>query len=167
MNYRQMSPRRRPTAETPIAAFRMPLSFTSHPAWTKATHYFEIEMEVIMQTVATTVSLGDQGLRLDAPGRSDYFNYYWLRDKCTSSFDPDLRERTFDITALSDAARAKDTFVEDGDLVIHWRQEYHRTRFALEWLFAFKGRGGRTDPADLPRKLWRAGHSDHFPRFRQ
>jgi len=125
-------------------------------------------MEVLgMQTNLSHVTLKESGLMLVSGQNEAYFNYYWLRDNCRSSFDPDLRERTFDITTLHHAPVAKAAWVDDGELIIDWKNEDHQSRFSIEWLYAFKDRGKRHDPADLPRKLWRAGKGDAFSRFRQ
>lgn len=54
-----------------------------------------------MQAVAPLVRLRDKGLDITLPdGRTSYFNYYWLRDNCPTSFDSVTRERTFDIFHL-------------------------------------------------------------------
>ncbi len=120
-----------------------------------------------MSNTNGAVALKDQGLVLHTGGQDVYFNYYWLRDNCTSSFDPELRERTFDITSLTQAPQARSAEVEDNDLIVDWLGEDHQSRYSIDWLMGFQTRGGRDDPAVLPKKLWRAGHSDSFPRFSQ
>src|SRR3546814_17904618 len=46
----------------------------------------------------TGITLGEQGLELPLPdGTCGYFNYYWLRDNCATSFDRATRERTYSI----------------------------------------------------------------------
>ena len=60
-------------------------------------------MNVMTQTTEPAVSLGEKGLTLPISDRSAYFNYYWLRDNCPSSFSSATRERGFDIFHL-DAA---------------------------------------------------------------
>ena len=59
-----------------------------------------------MHVATGAVILADKGLHLPlSEGRQAYFNYYWLRDNCPSSFESKTRERSFDIFHLSDAPR--------------------------------------------------------------
>src|SRR3546814_2523614 len=49
-------------------------------------------------TAPGDILLGETGLELPLAGGSRaYFNYYWLRDNCPTSFDRETRERTYDI----------------------------------------------------------------------
>src|SRR3546814_12647403 len=49
-------------------------------------------------TAPGDILLGETGLELPLAGGSRaYFNYYWLRDHCPTSFDRETRERTYDI----------------------------------------------------------------------
>jgi gamma-butyrobetaine dioxygenase len=44
------------------------------------------------------VVVEDNGLTVKLPEAGPaYFNAWWLRDNCPTSFDPETRERTFDI----------------------------------------------------------------------
>ena len=43
--------------------------------------------------MSDTIALAERGLTLRIAGRDTYFNYYWLRDACTSCIDPQTRER--------------------------------------------------------------------------
>lgn len=101
---------------------------------------------------------------MDVPlldGTSAYFNYYWLRDNCPTSFDRQTRERVFDVFHLNDAPRPKSARIADGALDIVWSDE-HRTSHKLDWLASYGKAMPRPDPASLPRRAW---YSDHYPRI--
>jgi gamma-butyrobetaine dioxygenase len=112
-----------------------------------------------MATLAETLSLLDTGLDVVLEdGAPHYFNYYWLRDNCATSFDPETRERTYDIFAETAPPRPATAEVREGALEIEWADSGHRSTYPLAWLAA-QGRP-RPDPAVLPRRHWR---SDHYP----
>jgi len=106
------------------------------------------------------VSLGDTGLTVPLAQGPRYFNYYWLRDNCPSSFNAETRERTFDIFQLGPPPRARAAHLEADALVIDWADEDHVTRMPVTWLETYAEGGRRPDPADLPRKAW---FGDHYP----
>lgn len=113
-----------------------------------------------MATVAAGegIRLADKGLELVLPDRgATYFNYYWLRDNCSTSFDPQTRERVFDIFHLAAPPTPRTARVEAAALVIEWAGENHVSTYPLDWLESC-ARGRRFDPADLPRKPWYADH---------
>jgi gamma-butyrobetaine dioxygenase len=100
---------------------------------------------------------------IDVPlldGTIAYFNNYWLRDNCPTSFDSQTRERTFDIFHEAEAPRPAAAKIEDGTLHIEWAGSGHTTRHALEFLANYAKGERRFDPADLPRRAW---YSDHYP----
>jgi gamma-butyrobetaine dioxygenase len=107
------------------------------------------------------------GLTVQLDGKSAYFNYYWLRDNCPSSFDAGTRERSFDIFHLDAAPRAASAEVDGDALAITWAGEDHLTRMPLSWLRAYAGATPRPDPADLPRRAWYGDHYPDVPRFSQ
>lgn len=119
-------------------------------------------MNVMTQAgVSGAVVLGENGLTLPlSGGNSGYFNYYWLRDNCPSSFNAQTRERTFDIFHLEAAPCAEAARIEGEALVIDWAGEEHVTRMPLAWLEAYAAGTRRADPADLPRRAW---YGDHYP----
>ncbi|APO87396.1 MULTISPECIES: TauD/TfdA family dioxygenase [unclassified Marivivens] len=119
-------------------------------------------------TAPHVTEVGDKGLHITlSDGGSHYFNYYWLRDNCPSSFSSVTRERSFDIFHL-DAAPRPNSAVVDGDaLVIDWAGEDHVTRMPLDWLDTYKVAKPRPDPADLPRVAWYSDHYPTVPRFSQ
>lgn len=107
------------------------------------------------------VQLEEQGLSLCADGISSmYFNYYWLRDNCPSSFDSETRERTFDVFHLTAPPRPAAARIDGSDLVIDWQGEDHRSHYPLVMLAAYASGTPRHDPADLPRRPW---YADHYP----
>ncbi|WP_153768738.1 TauD/TfdA family dioxygenase [Labrenzia sp. CE80] len=108
-----------------------------------------------------SVMLEDTGLSLQlADGSPAYFNYYWLRDNCPSSFDRQTRERTFDIFHSQTAPKPSAVKVEEQSLVVDWEGEAHQSRYPLDMLATYAYGERRPDPADLPRKPW---YSDHYP----
>jgi gamma-butyrobetaine dioxygenase len=117
--------------------------------------------------LAGGVTLGGQGLEVPlADGTRGYFNYYWLRDNCPSSFDSETRERTFDI--FQDIEPQPASARLDGEaLEIVWQGSGHVTRHRLDWLAPYAKGTPRHDPADLPRRLWYADHYPKIARFSQ
>lgn len=114
---------------------------------------------------AYSVILEEAGLRVTLPENHDsYFNYFWLRDNCETSFDRETRERTFDIFHLGEAPRPQSAWVENGALFVDWRGENHRSRYSLEFLAAYGQGLPRPDPADLPKRPWFADHYAHMTR---
>lgn len=113
------------------------------------------------------VRLADKGLYVPLSFGTAYFNYHWLRDACPSTIDPQTRERVFDVTALPAPPAATDARLSGDTLEIDWADEDHVTRLPLSRLETFAANGGKPDPADLPRKLWYAGHDAAFRRIPQ
>ena len=119
-------------------------------------------------TAPHVTEIGDKGLHIIlSDGGSHYFNYYWLRDNCPSSFSSVTRERSFDIFHLDTAPRPNSAAVDGDALVIDWAGEDHLTRMPLDWLEAYKVAKPRHDPADLPRVAWYSDHYPTVPRFSQ
>lgn len=117
------------------------------------------------------IVLGEQGLELPLPdGSRAYFNYYWLRDNCPTSFDRETRERVYDVfqdvEPLPASARL-DGAEADRVLEIVWRESGHVTRHRLDWLAPYASGLPRPDPAELPRRLWYADHYPKIARFPQ
>lgn len=114
------------------------------------------------------ISLGDKGISVQlTDGRRRYFNNYWLRDNCPSSFNSQTRERTFDIFHLDQPPRPFSAALEGGELVIRWADEDHTSRYPVVMLEQYADGIRRFDPADLPRKAWYADHYADVARFRQ
>jgi len=107
------------------------------------------------------VALEDNGLTLALPdGSRPYFNVWWLRDNCPTSFDAETRERTFDIFHHGATPRPAEARLDGGALVIRWAGEDHVSRYPLDMLAAYAAGAPRPDPADPPRRPWFA---DHYP----
>jgi gamma-butyrobetaine dioxygenase len=112
------------------------------------------------------VILQDKGLRVSLPsGTMAYFNSYWLRDNCPTSFNASTRERSFDIFHLETAPKPKAARIEGAHLVIDWEGEDHVSRLPLDWLETYAKPGPRPDPADLPRVAWYGDHYADVARF--
>jgi gamma-butyrobetaine dioxygenase len=117
---------------------------------------------------AAPVTLTDTGLELALPGgKSAYFNNYWLRDNCPTSFDSQTRERVFDIFHLDTAPRPRRAEVVGDVLEIAWDGENHTSRYPLRWLADYAEGKRRHDPSDLPRRAWYADHYPEVARFPQ
>jgi gamma-butyrobetaine dioxygenase len=113
--------------------------------------------------ISLTQSLKIKDNGIDVPlldGTSAYFNNYWLRDNCPTSFDSQTRERTFDIFHEAEAPKPASARIEDEALHIEWAGSGHKTRHALAFLAQYAHGTPRKDPADLPRRAW---YSDHYP----
>ncbi|MFM5917770.1 MAG: TauD/TfdA family dioxygenase [Novosphingobium sp.] len=118
------------------------------------------EAKAAAMTANDGVTVGDRGLELVLPGAGkSYFNHYWLRDNCSSSFDPETRERVFDIFHLDAPPRPRRAQIVGGELEVVWDGENHVSHYPLDWLEACVA-GPRSDPADLVRQPW---YGDHFP----
>lgn len=116
-------------------------------------------MNVIARNPASVI-LSETGLTVPLSGGDRYFNHYWLRDNCPTSFSPVTRERSFDIFHLPEPPKAKAAWIEGDVLVIEWAGEAHVTRMPMAWLEAYGTGARRPDPADLPRRAW---YGDHYP----
>ncbi|MBX9457737.1 MAG: TauD/TfdA family dioxygenase [Rhizobium sp.] len=112
-------------------------------------------------SLSHVVRLTDNGMHVPLlDGTTAYFNNYWLRDNCPTSFDSQTRERTFDIFHEAEAPRPARVEVTDGALRIEWAGSGHLTRHELTFLAGYSKGAPRPDPADLPRRAW---YSDHYP----
>ena len=112
------------------------------------------------------VLLQEKGL--DVPlsnGQTAYFNYYWLRDNCPSSFDPETRERVNDIFALDEAPKAASAAIVGGHLEISWAGTNDVSRLPLSLLSAYSAGEKRPDIANLPREPWYGDHYAKIARF--
>jgi len=107
--------------------------------------------------------LHDRGLDVVLnDGVQHYFNYYWLRDNCATSFDAETRERVYDIFAEGTPPRPASATISDGALAIAWAGSNHQSTYPLAWLAAHAEPKPRHDPAILPRRYW---FSDHYPKL--
>ena len=119
-------------------------------------------------SAAAPVTLSETGIEVLLPGgKAAYFNNYWLRDNCPTSFDSQTRERVFDIFHLDQAPRPRRAEVVDDALEIAWDGENHTSRYPLTWLADYAEGKRRHDPSDLPRRAWYADHYPNVARFPQ
>jgi gamma-butyrobetaine dioxygenase len=119
-------------------------------------------------SLSSTIALKEHGMSLPLPdGTMAYFNYYWLRDNCPTSFDRQTRERVFDIFHLEGEPEPETARITDGALEIVWKGEGHETVHGLDWLAAYAEGLPRHDPASLTRRAWYSDHYPHIARFSQ
>jgi gamma-butyrobetaine dioxygenase len=112
-------------------------------------------------SLSQAVRLKEHGI--DVPlldGTTAYFNNYWLRDNCPTSFDSQTRERTYDIFHEAEAPKPAQVRISDEVLEIEWAGSGHKTRHPLAFLAGYAKGTPRHDPADLARRAW---YSDHYP----
>jgi gamma-butyrobetaine dioxygenase len=115
-----------------------------------------------MNLMTSPVTVKDEGLEVPLPsGETAYFNHYWLRDNCSTSFDPETRERVFDIFHLAQPPRPASACVADDALEIVWSGENQTSRYPLAWLENYSRGQRRADPSDLKRVSW---YGDHYPK---
>ncbi|PRH88616.1 gamma-butyrobetaine hydroxylase [Labrys okinawensis] len=109
--------------------------------------------------------LSDQALELRHDGASPIvFPFLWLRDNCPTAFDPQTKERNFDLLSVPDDLKPASAETCDDELVITW-PDGHVSRFEQSWLLAHQPGVPRPDAAALPRKIWRAADMPELPRF--
>ncbi len=114
------------------------------------------------------IQLDEKGLFLSLSTGVCYFNYYWLRDACSSNIDPATRERVFDISGLPCAPYPAAVNLQNDKLIIDWRDEQHQSALSLSMLDEFTANGGRIpDVADIPRRPWYADGYTKFERLKQ
>ena len=117
-----------------------------------------------------TAAIVQKAHGLDVPlldGTTAYFNHYWLRDNCPTSFDNQTRERVFDIFHINGEPKPETAQIADGALEIVWKDDGHKTMHKLDWLAAYANGLPRPDPARLPRRAWYSGHYPDIARFSQ
>lgn len=116
---------------------------------------------------SSAVTVTPTGLTVTIAGAARHFNAYWLRLACPTTIDPQTRERVFDITHLSCAPRISEATIVGENMEIRWASEDHVTRLSLALLEEVAVNGRTADPAEVPRRLWYAGHYEQFRRFAQ
>jgi gamma-butyrobetaine dioxygenase len=68
-------------------------------------------------------------------GEESSFNYFWLRDNCSSAHDKDSNHRMFNILEVSKNLCAKELKVnEEGKLVVKWSEGNHTSYYDPIWL---------------------------------
>jgi gamma-butyrobetaine dioxygenase len=124
--------------------------------------------ETMMNVAAnTSVVRNDNGLSVKlASGKTGYFNAYWLRDNCPTSFDSQTRERTFDIFHMDKAPEAKQAELTSDGLAIIWN-DGHKSNYSMDFLEKYADGTRRQDPANLPRRAWYGDHYANIAKFSQ
>lgn len=115
---------------------------------------------------SAAVQLQQNGLTVNIQGEQAYFNYYWLRDNCKTSWDKETQERTFDILAEPDNLQPLTATVETDTLQVQWPCG-HQSSYALQWLANWHQGQGHGDIAIRARRSWYAEHYPNMARFSQ
>jgi len=116
------------------------------------------------------LQLHDNGLTLSLPNAdAAYFNYYWLRDNCPSSWDTDTQERSFDILAEADHLRPLEISDDADHLYLTWPSG-HQSTYRKDWLSQWHTPNtdnaiGHGDIAIRARRSWYADHYEQIARF--
>jgi gamma-butyrobetaine dioxygenase len=116
---------------------------------------------------SNAVSLTDHGLTVEIDATPRYFNAWWLRSACPTAIDPVTRERVLDLTTLAEPPRIAAAWIEGDALAVDWATEPLVSHLPLAGLAEVAAAGRRADPADLPRRLWRADDGPAFTRIAQ
>lgn len=112
----------------------------------------------------STVSLLERGLELPLGNETAYFNYFWLRDNCSTSWDESTQERVFDILEEPDDLKAASAQVNGENLDVVWH-DGHQSSYALSWLQRWHTGENHGDIAVRTRKPWYSDHYEQMARF--
>ena len=112
----------------------------------------------------SNVVLLKSGLELIIQGEIAYFNYFWLRDNCETSWESSTQERTFDILAEADDLSPASVQVTDTFLEVIWC-DGKQSRYALAWLKRWHQGENHGDLAVRTRQPWYADHYANMARF--
>ncbi|WP_051288478.1 TauD/TfdA family dioxygenase [Brumicola pallidula] len=104
------------------------------------------------------------GIQLPMNGEMVYFNYFWLRDNCVTSWDSSTQERTFDILDESDDLHATSAWLDNESLDIIWSDGFE-SRYDLHWLERWHKGENHGDLAVRVRKTWYGDHYSDMARF--
>jgi len=99
------------------------------------------------------------GIKLPMNAEMVYFNYFWLRDNCATSWDSSTQERTFDILDEADDLHATSAWINADSLEVIWSDGY-QSRYNLNWLERWHKGENHGDLAVRTRKTW---YGDHYP----
>jgi gamma-butyrobetaine dioxygenase len=99
------------------------------------------------------------GIELPMNAEMVYFNYFWLRDNCATSWDSSTQERTFDILDEADDLHATSAWINAASLEVIWSDGY-QSRYKLNWLERWHNGENHGDLAVRARKTW---YGDHYP----
>jgi gamma-butyrobetaine dioxygenase len=99
------------------------------------------------------------GIELPMNAEMVYFNYFWLRDNCATSWDSSTQERTFDILDQADDLHATSAWINEASLDVIWSDGY-QSCYNLNWLERWHKGENHGDLAVRARKTW---YGDHYP----
>jgi gamma-butyrobetaine dioxygenase len=99
------------------------------------------------------------GIELPMNAEMVYFNYFWLRDNCATSWDSSTQERTFDILDQADDLHATSAWINAASLDVIWSDGY-QSCYNLNWLERWHKGENHGDLAVRARKTW---YGDHYP----
>lgn len=99
------------------------------------------------------------GIELPINAEMVYFNYFWLRDNCATSWDSSTQEKTFDILDEDDDLHATSAWINEASLEVIWSDGY-QSRYNLNWLERWHKGENHGDLAVRARKTW---YGDHYP----
>jgi gamma-butyrobetaine dioxygenase len=119
---------------------------------------------VLEQGIMSHISLLEKGLELAIDGDKAYFNYFWLRDNCGTSWESSTQERIFNILAEPDDLRPEQAQVNGQKLDITW-QNGHHSSYNLQWLQRWHHGEKHGDLAVRTRKPWYSDHYENMARF--
>lgn len=84
-----------------------------------------------------------------------HFHFLWLRDNCPSSFHSDTKMRKFNIFDVSENIHPiKTTINKDGNLIILWNENNHKSIFQSKWLRSQCYTKKNKQKFISPYKLW-------------
>ena len=98
-------------------------------------------------------------------GRKVYFNYFWLRDNCPTSFDLTTRERVFDIFSLPYPPTVETAQIIEDELHIVWKEGAHKTIHSLAFLREYSSGKPRMDVAAIAKEFWYKNYYPSILRF--
>ncbi len=110
------------------------------------------------------ISLLEKGLELAINGDNAYFNYFWLRDNCATSWESSTQERIFNILAEPDDLHPECARLNGHKLEITW-QNGHHSSYNLQWLQRWHHGEKHGDLAVRTRKPWYSDHYENMARF--
>jgi gamma-butyrobetaine dioxygenase len=110
------------------------------------------------------IVLLDKGLELSLQGEVAYFNYFWLRDNCETSWESSTQERTFDILEEADDLSPASAQLNGDFLEIVWCGG-HQSRYPTQWLNRWHKGENHGDLAIRSRKSWHGDHYQKMARF--
>ncbi len=115
---------------------------------------------------AYAITHDDLDLEVRWPGgESTRFPWVWMRVNEPGAFDPDTRERLFDLVGVSPDIRPEAVELNGDALVVRWPDSAGESIVPMDWLAARRpGAPTRPDAAAIPPELWDASLAGRLPR---